>query len=507
MSSSLVPILEAFRHLRVLVLGEAMLDSYLDGPSGRLCREAPVPVVDLARRVDVPGGAANTAVNAAGLGAGVAFLSVVGDDAEGQLLARALTAAGISGEHLLVEPGRRTLAKHRVLAEGQMVVRFDQGDTRPVAPATEAALVARLASIYPAVHAVVVSDYAYGIVTPRVIAELGRLQQQSPSVLLVDARRLPDYRALRPTAVKPNFEEVAGLLALPQIAAFSRSEALLTRGSEVLERTGARVAAVTLDRDGALVFEEGASPLRTAAKATRNARVAGAGDTFSAAFALALAAGAATAPAAELATAAASVVVGKEATAACTAGELRDFLTSDGKFIGDRAALTSRIETLRQQGRRIVFTNGCFDILHSGHITYLNRARGIDDVLVVGLNSDASVRRLKGPERPINTLEDRARVLAALSCVDHVVPFEEDTPAEIIRLIRPDLYVKGGDYTEESLPEAPLVRSLGGEVHILPFVEDRSTTGIIDRIRQAPPPHRNRLARERSSRSERAPLD
>src|SRR5690554_4911392 len=158
MSSSLVPILEAFRHLRVLVLGEAMLDSYLDGPSGRLCREAPVPVVDLARRVDVPGGAANTAVNAAGLGAGVAFPSVVGDDAEGQLLARALTSAGISGEHLLVEPGRRTLAKHRVLAEGQMVVRFDQGDTRPVAPATEAALVARLASIYPAVHAVVVSD-------------------------------------------------------------------------------------------------------------------------------------------------------------------------------------------------------------------------------------------------------------------------------------------------------------------------------------------------------------
>src|SRR5690606_27630716 len=151
--------------------------------------------------------------------------------------------------------------------------------------------------------------------------------------------------------------------------------------------------------------------------------------------------------------------------------------------------------------------NGCFDILHSGHITYLNRARGIDDVLVVGLNADESVRRLKGPERPINTLEDRARVLAALTCVDHVVPFEEDTPVELIKLARPDLYVKGGDYTEETLPEAPLVRSLGGRVEILPFVEDRSTTGIISRIRQAPPPHRNRLARERSSRSERAPLD
>lgn len=506
MSTSLVPILDAFPHLRVLVLGEAMLDSYLDGPSGRLCREAPVPVVDLARRVDVPGGAANTAVNAACLGARVSLLSVIGDDVEGQLLSRALRAAGVSGEHLLVEPGRRTLAKHRVLAEGQMVVRFDQGDTGPMAPETEEALIARLEALQPTVDAVIVSDYAYGVMTPRVIAALDRLRRTSPAVLVVDARRLPDYRHLRPTAVKPNFEEAAELLGLPRLAAFTRADALLPRGPEILERTGSRVAAVTLDRDGALVFEHDASPLRTVAKATRNAHVAGAGDTFSAAFALALASGAGTAPAAELATAAASVVVEKDATAACTAAELRDFLTSDGKFISDRAVLLSRVETLRQQGRRIVFTNGCFDILHSGHITYLNRARGIDDVLVVGLNSDASVRRLKGPERPINSLEDRARVLAALSCVDHVVPFEEDTPAELIRLIRPDLYVKGGDYTEETLPEAPLVRSLGGEVHILPFVEDRSTTRIIDRIRQAPPPRRTRPTRERSPRSG-APLE
>jgi len=365
----------------------------------------------------------------------------------------------------------------------------------------------QLGRLFDEVEAVIISDYAYGIITPGLRSQLQDLQHRSPRVLLVDARDLTTYRGLRPTAVKPNFEEASELLALPRLAAYSRAEALRLHGARILELTGAQIAAVTLDRDGALVFEAGGQVHTTTARATRNARVAGAGDTFSAAFALGLAADAGAAAAAGLATAAATLVVGKEGTVACTASELREFLTSDGKYIGDRAALVSRIEAYRRQGRRVVFTNGCFDILHSGHITYLNRARGVDDVLVVGLNADASVRRLKGPERPINPLEDRARVLAALTCVDHVVPFEEDTPVEIIRVLRPDLYVKGGDYTEETLPEAPLVRSLGGEVQILPFVDDRSTTGIIDRIRKSPPSSRRRVARDRSSRGERRPVE
>jgi D-beta-D-heptose 7-phosphate kinase/D-beta-D-heptose 1-phosphate adenosyltransferase len=176
-------------------------------------------------------------------------------------------------------------------------------------------------------------------------------------------------------------------------------------------------------------------------------------------------------------------VVGKDRTATCTAPELRAQLMGREKYMPDPAALAERMDLYRKQGRRILFTNGCFDILHRGHITYLNRAKTLGDVLVVAVNDDGSVQRLKGPTRPINPLEDRAQVLAALSCVDHIVPFSGDSPTDALRAVRPDVYVKGGDYTYDSLPEAPLVEELGGEVRILPFMEDRSTTGMIDRIR------------------------
>jgi D-beta-D-heptose 7-phosphate kinase/D-beta-D-heptose 1-phosphate adenosyltransferase len=176
------------------------------------------------------------------------------------------------------------------------------------------------------------------------------------------------------------------------------------------------------------------------------------------------------------------VAVGKEGTATCTGDELLEHLTGRSERMLDLATLSRRVEFSRRQGRRIVFTNGCFDILHRGHVAYLNRAKALGDVLIVGLNSDESVRRLKGPGRPINGVEDRAQVLAALSCVDHIVPFDGATPTELIRLLRPDVYAKGGDYTLDRLPEAPLVRELGGEVQILPLVEDRSTSRIIERI-------------------------
>ncbi|HET8586468.1 MAG TPA: D-glycero-beta-D-manno-heptose 1-phosphate adenylyltransferase, partial [Candidatus Limnocylindria bacterium] len=193
--------------------------------------------------------------------------------------------------------------------------------------------------------------------------------------------------------------------------------------------------------------------------------------------------------AAEIASAAASLVVAKDGTAVCTAAELRDLLTANGAPSGCRARLAAELAEHRRQGRRIVFTNGCFDILHRGHVAYLNRAKALGDVLIVGLNSDESVARLKGPGRPINGLEDRAQVLAALSCVDHIVPFDDATPTELIRRLRPDVYAKGGDYSLDRLPEAPLVRELGGEVQILPLIEDRSTTRIIERIGRsyAPP--------------------
>jgi D-beta-D-heptose 7-phosphate kinase/D-beta-D-heptose 1-phosphate adenosyltransferase len=252
----------------------------------------------------------------------------------------------------------------------------------------------------------------------------------------------------------------------------------------VARLTGARLAAVTLDRDGALFFERGSPPYRTYARPAANSRAAGAGDTFVGALALGLAAGAHTPVVAELAAAAAAVVVAKDGTAACYAQELREYVSAGGKYVPDLRRLAARVEFLRQQGRRIVFTNGCFDILHRGHITYLNQAKALGDVLVVGVNSDDGIRRLKGPDRPINTLEDRIQVLAALSCVDHLTAFDEDTPCNLIQALRPHVFVKGGDYTRERLPEAPLVEAFGGVVQILPYLQDRSTTGIIERIQK-----------------------
>jgi D-beta-D-heptose 7-phosphate kinase/D-beta-D-heptose 1-phosphate adenosyltransferase len=244
------------------------------------------------------------------------------------------------------------------------------------------------------------------------------------------------------------------------------------------------MAAVTLDGDGAVLFEHHRSPYRLFPKALRRACVAGAGDTFTSALALALVAGATGVEAAELAVAAAAVVVGKERTASCSAQELREFVSAGGKFLGDLQRLSQRVAFYREQGRRVVFTNGCFDILHRGHITYLHRAKALGDVLIVGVNTDEGIRRLKGPQRPINSLEDRLQVLGALSCIDHLIAFDEDTPCNLIKALRPDVFVKGGDYTRERLPEAPLVEELGGIVQILPFVQDQSTTGIIARIQQ-----------------------
>jgi D-beta-D-heptose 7-phosphate kinase / D-beta-D-heptose 1-phosphate adenosyltransferase len=240
-----------------------------------------------------------------------------------------------------------------------------------------------------------------------------------------------------------------------------------------------------VDTAGAFIFEADAPAYRTYARPQSESRAAGAGDTFVATLALALAARIAAPQAAELASAAAGVVVGKDGTSSCSFDELEASLsTAAGKRLDSLERLRVRIAYHREQGRRIVFTNGCFDILHRGHITYLSRAKALGDVLVVGVNADASVGRLKGPGRPINGLDDRLEVLEALSCIDLVVPFEEDTPDRLVRVIRPDVFVKGGDYTRESLPEAPLVESLGGTVQILPYIEDRSTTGVIERVRE-----------------------
>jgi D-beta-D-heptose 7-phosphate kinase / D-beta-D-heptose 1-phosphate adenosyltransferase len=478
-------LIAAFKNLRVLIVGDAVLDSYLVGNSGRLSREAPVPIVELHDRHDLPGGAANTAVNLRSLGAQVRLVSAVGPDREGEVLLQELENRSVSTRQIMVAEKRRTVAKNRLLAGSQMMARFDQGTTTPLESVAEQGIIARLREEYLRADAVVVSDYNCGVVTPRMIAVLAQLQSRFPRILVVDSRsRLKEFAGIRPTAVKPNYDEALELLGLPaDNGQENRPEGAAAWGGRLLEATGAQIAALSLDSDGAIVFARGGHPYRTYAPSSCRT-MAGAGDTFVAAMTLALASGAELTTTAELASAASAIVVDKERTADCSAEELLERVLAAGKIVLESGRLSSRLDLYRKQGRKIVFTNGCFDILHGGHVTYLSRAKALGDILVLGVNSDASVRRLKGDSRPINSLGDRVQVLAALSCVDHIVPFDGETAVDLIRAVRPDIYVKGGDYTEEKLPEAPLVRELGGVVQILPFLEARSTSGIIERIRE-----------------------
>lgn len=484
-NTTLLNIINAFSSQKLLVIGDAMLDSYLDGTSERLSREAPVPVVTINQCIYVPGGAANTAVNVHSLGAQVAFLSVVGGDDEGDKLLQALQKSGVPIEHVLRVPGRLTLSKQRVLAGSQMLVRFDQGSTMPLDSETETRMIERLEKLFSECDALLISDYNYGVITPRLIAVLRELQRRTPRLIVVDSKHPQDYRDLHVTAIKPNYEETVSLLQLEKLQDDEeRIRQIQQQGRRILDLGRTQIAAITLDRAGALVFHrDDERPYRTYANPQPNSQAAGAGDTFVSILAASLAAGAHMEEAAELASAGAAIVVSKNGTAVCFAEELKDYFLGHEKFVTDMFQLTLKLSLYRRMGRKIVFTNGCFDILHRGHITYLNRAKSMGDVLIVGINSDDSVRRLKGSERPINTLEDRALVLAALSSIDHIIPFENDTPHELIRIIRPDIFVKGGDYTLETLPEADLVTQLGGKVHLLPYLENRSTSSVIEKIR------------------------
>jgi D-beta-D-heptose 7-phosphate kinase/D-beta-D-heptose 1-phosphate adenosyltransferase len=491
MSQALLDSIDAMAGRRVLVVGEAMLDTYLIGSANRLSREAPVPVVAVDERIDAAGGAANSAVNLRALGARVEFLSVIGTDDEADRLRAALRDARVPDHDVLSAPDRRTLAKQRVLAGDQMLVRFDSGTTGPLPAAIEDEFIDRLRGAIPGVDAVLVSDYGYGVLSGRVSAALRQALEAHPLVVVVDARDPAVHRRLAPTAVKPNYAEAVRLLGEQELAdPEARARQIVTGRAVLHERTGARVVAVTLDRSGAVILEQGREPYRTYARPRGNERACGAGDTYASTLALALSAGAPVPVAAELAAASASVVVGRSGTAVCSISDLAAAVGRTSKRLASAEELRERIGFLRSQGERIVFTNGCFDLLHRGHVSYLNRAKALGDVLIVAVNGDDSVRRLKGPERPLNGLDDRLGVLEALSCIDHVIAFDEPTPEALIDIVRPDVYVKGGDYSLDRLPEVPQVERLGGQVRILPYVDDHSTTGLIARMREPAAPGR-----------------
>ncbi|MCO6429728.1 MAG: bifunctional heptose 7-phosphate kinase/heptose 1-phosphate adenyltransferase [Deltaproteobacteria bacterium] len=484
MRDELTKIIDRFGTLRVVVLGDAILDRYITGDTTRLCREAPVPVMEVERCGDFAGGAANTAVNLATLGADVCFVSLIGDDQSGRALDQCLRRAGVE-RRLIRDPQRATVTKTRMICGKQMLLRMDQGSTMLPRGNIDRRLCAAAAKEALDCDILLISDYGCGAISERTIGRLEQLRSRTSATFAVDSRRrLMDFAKLRPDLAKPNYEEALFALGREKPPGPGRPEFIEGNGHLLQSITNAKVVAVTLDSDGALILATGCTAYRTYTRPVQNSQAAGAGDTFVSAMALALHAGASIHAAAEIASSAAAVVVERRSTAACSQAELKVQLTEGMKVLDCPAALQGRAAFYRSQNRRIVFTNGCFDIVHAGSIACLHRAREMGDVLFVGVNSDDSVQKIKGTGRPINTLEDRIKILRSIECIDHIVPFGERTACSIIQSVKPHVYVKGGDYSADSLPEVPSVIACGGEVVILPLLNSSSTSKIIRKIRQ-----------------------
>ena len=473
--------LAAARGRSVAVIGDVMLDAYVWGDVQRVSPDAPVPVVDLRRRSAAAGGAANVALNLAAAGASVRLVGVVGEDASGATLRRLLGDAGLRDDGLVTETARRTTTKTRVVARGQQLIRLDEEDRGAFPAGSSAELDRRVRAAVDGVDAVLISDYAKGFVDASLVrrvaeAAAGRI----PVVVDPKARDLSRYRGC--TAITPNRAEAEASSG----RTISGDEDVAAAAEALAAGCGARQVLITRGDRGLSLWE----PERVThvpARAREVYDVTGAGDTVIAYFTLGLAAGIDAADAALLANAAASVAVSKVGTTVVAPDEIVRSLetgpSAAGKIL-DRTQAQAFVERERSRGRRIVLTNGCFDLLHAGHVHLLDRARAEGDVLVVAVNSDASIRRLKGPERPLVSEADRTRVLAALDAVDAVVVFADDTPQALIEALRPDVLVKGGDYAVSQIVGADWVVAHGGRVATIPLVAGRSTTALVDAIRR-----------------------
>ncbi|MGK9221270.1 D-glycero-beta-D-manno-heptose 1-phosphate adenylyltransferase [Microbacterium sp. SA156] len=471
---------------RVTVIGDFLLDGWWSGGISRLAREAPAPVVEVAERAWAPGGAANTAMNLAALGARVSAVGLIGTDHAGRLLRERLAAAGIDTARLRDVADARTTTKIRVVSGDQVMLRLDETQDSPWPADALARLVEDARDASAGADAQLICDYASTLLADEVVEALARLPR--PPLRVVDAHDAARWRRAEPDVITPNAAEAERLVG----AELGTGEERVERAAAVADRlraaAGAGAAVVTLDRSGTVLLRPGHPPVRTRAHPTPEKQASGAGDVFVAALTVAVASGAPLPVATELAQAAADVAVRKPGTCVCSLDELAAWVGRPSDAALDADELAERIAAHRRAGERVVFTNGCFDVLHRGHTSYLRQARRLGDVLVVAVNGDASVRRLEGPGRPVNSASDRANVLAALECVDYVTVFDEDTPAALIRRLRPHVYAKGGDYTPEMLAETADVHAVGGEVAILDYVSDHSTTEIIGRIRSRPAP-------------------
>ena len=464
-----------FDRAQILVVGDVMLDRYWHGDTSRISPEAPVPVVRVDETDDRAGGAGNVALNLAALGAGASLISVVGADEAADVLRGQLKAANIRTD-FQVAKAKPTITKLRVMSRHQQLLRMDF--EQPFTAADSAELAAKAEAMLPSVGALVLSDYAKGTLADcQSLIRLARAQQVP---VLVDPKGTDFSRYRGATLLTPNLHELEAV-----VGACPSEHVLVEKASALMAELDLQALLVTRGEQGMTLLRPGESELHLPARAREVFDVTGAGDTVIAVLAASIASGCSLAEATGLANLAAGLVVAKLGTATISGPELRRAVGAEQgveRGVVSAEQLVSALSEARAQGEKIVFTNGCFDIIHAGHVGYLEQARTLGDRLVVAINSDESVQRLKGPSRPINPVDRRMAVLAGLEAVDWVVSFTEDTPESLLRQLRPDVLVKGGDYTEDDVVGGPIVKQYGGEVAVLRFYDDCSTTGIIETI-------------------------
>ncbi len=473
----------------VLCVGDLMLDEFVYGEVSRISPEAPAPVIAVQRSETNIGGAGNVARNIASLGAKCIFVGLVGSDVAGDMLKAELAKEKLIEPVLVTDPSRPTTRKVRFVSDhfSTHMLRADWELSAPASEEIERKLIDAVVAALPRADIVLLSDYAKGVLTARVIRNVIDAARKLGKRVIVDPKsaNLAIYRGA--TLLTPNRKEFAEATRRR-----IRSDADIADASiEALRTADAEAVLVTQSEDGMTLAHRDGSLIHVPAQPAKVRDVSGAGDTVAAVLAVTLAAGTDWDTSLRCATAAAAVAVSKPGTATVSLAELRRkilphaSLAAEEKIASSAADLDAHLAEWRRQGLRVGFTNGCFDILHPGHVRVITQARAACDRLIVGLNSDASVRRLKGPERPVQDERARAEVLAALEAVDLVVVFEQDTPLELIAQIKPSVLVKGGDYTREQVVGHEIVAANGGTVVLVDILPGHSTTSLVNRARES----------------------
>ncbi|MDX1809437.1 MAG: D-glycero-beta-D-manno-heptose-7-phosphate kinase [Sulfurospirillaceae bacterium] len=460
----------------ILVIGDLMMDHYLWGKCERISPEAPVQVVEISKETVVLGGAGNVINNLITLGAKVSVMSVIGDDSNGEEILSLLDASGADYTYIIKQTGRKTSKKSRVIASHQQIIRYDLESKDDIDKESEELLYKNFEKNLDEFDAILLSDYGKGVLSESLTRRIIKCAKESQKLILVDPKG-SDYGKYRgATILTPNKKEAS----IATNINIKDDESLKKAGELLKNSLDLQYAIITLSEDGMAIFTDTITKIPTVAREVYD--VTGAGDTVLASLGFALSSGLDIKSSAIFATNAAAVVVGKLGSATVNLDEIDLYEQSlrsakAGSKIKTKEEIVKLLENFKD--KKIVFTNGCFDILHVGHVKYLEIAKSFGDMLIVGLNSDASVKRLKGESRPINPHHDRAYVLSALESVSFVVEFEEDTPYELISAIRPDVLVKGGDYKGKEVVGSDIAK----EVRLVDFVDGKSTTSIIEKAR------------------------